>query len=248
MRDKLVLLIYKHFIFTMFKTNEGFLDRSLRVTVGAVFISSAHLIMSPSFQTAVYVIGCAMTVTGLIGFCGLYTLLKINTCPVGSQTKLSDTIKLLMIFGFTLLLSGVIISQFTQKTEQPTSTPRAESQNLTTPDRQAELNGYVLSIEGNEIMIANEIGVKEITDEERARRQKMTPEERQVLRARESANVTKENVTITIPVGTPIVKGAGNASGQTVSAEMSEMVKGVYVSIWKTSNTVEMVKLKGVSR
>ena len=118
---------------------------------------------------------------------------------------------------------------------------------LVSPTRLAEINGYVMRVEGNELLIANEQGVKEVTAEERARRQKLTQEERQALKAQESANLTKENVTVTIPVGTTIVKGSGDASGTNVKAQMSEVVKGVYISIWKSGDSVEFVKLKGVS-
>lgn len=118
---------------------------------------------------------------------------------------------------------------------------------LVSPTRLAEINGYVLRVEGNELLIANEQGVKEVTAEERARRQKLTQEERQALKAQESANLTKENMTVTIPVGTTIVKGLGDASGTNVKAQMSEVVKGVYISIWKSGESVEFVKLKGVS-
>lgn len=116
---------------------------------------------------------------------------------------------------------------------------------LASPTRIAEINGYVQSISGNEIMIANEMGVKEITDEERARRQKLSQEERQALKAQESANLTKENVTLTIPVGVIIVKGSGDASGNNLPATMSDIVKGGYISIWKNGEQVEFVKLKG---
>lgn len=115
------------------------------------------------------------------------------------------------------------------------------------PHDSLRYNGYVLRVEGNELLIANEQGVKEVTAEERARRQKLTQEERQALKAQESANLTKENVTVTIPVGTTIVKGLGDASGTNVKAQMSEVVKGVYISIWKSGESVEFVKLKGVS-
>lgn len=122
------------------------------------------------------------------------------------------------------------------------------SGSLASPSRIAEVNGYILSIEGNEMVVANEMGVKVVTEEERARRQKLTQEERQALKAQESANLSKENVTITIPVGVSIVKGSGDASGSNVKAEMSEMVKGIYVSIWRSGESVEFVKLKGVTQ
>src|SRR3989339_104687 len=125
--------------------------------------------------------------------------------------------------------------------------PPISSQSLVSPVRLAEINGYVTSIQGNEVTIANEIGVKEITEEERARRQKLTQEERQALKAQESANLTKKAVNITIPVGIGIVKGSGAADGTNIKAEMSEITKGVYVSIWKAGDKIEFVKLKGVS-
>lgn len=133
------------------------------------------------------------------------------------------------------------------RNKKPADTAPVAAASLTAPARTAEINGYILSVQGNEITVANEIGVKEITDEERARRQKMTPEERQALRAQESANLKKENITLTIPVGVTIAKGTGNATGENIKAEMSELAKGLYVSIWKTGDTIEFVKLKGVS-
>lgn len=146
-----------------------------------------------------------------------------------------------------LLLGGGIWYWSTKNSSPLVPTTSQNVPSLTSPTRVAEVNGYVLSVEGNEVLIANELGVKEITDEERARRQKLTQEERQALKAQESANLTKENVTLVIPVGITIVKGSGAVDGTNVKAEMSELVKGVYVSIWKTGDTVEFVKLKGVS-
>jgi hypothetical protein len=124
----------------------------------------------------------------------------------------------------------------------------SKTADLVSPARLAEVNGYILSVEGNEIVVANEKGVKEITEEERVRRQKLTQEERQALKAQESANLTKENISITIPVGISIVKGSGDASGSNIKAEMSEMTKGIYISIWKNGDSIEFVKLKGVAQ
>lgn len=135
---------------------------------------------------------------------------------------------------------------WTTKDSAP-NTSSTPSISLASPARIAEINGYILSVMGNELTVANEKGVKEITEEERARRQKLSQEERQALKAQESANLTKENVTLTIPVGVTIVKGSGDASGSNVVAAMSEIVKGGYISIWQNGEAVEFVKLKGVS-
>ena len=155
-----------------------------------------------------------------------------------------------IIFG--LIIAGIVgggIFYYINSTKKgaEVAVPTISTQSLVSPVRLAEINGYVTSIQGNEVTIANEIGVKEVTAEERARRQKLTMEERQALKAQESANLTKESVNVTIPVGIKIVKGSGAADGTNIKAEMSELTKGVYVSIWKTGNSIEFVKLKGVS-
>lgn len=155
-----------------------------------------------------------------------------------------------IIFGLIIagIVGGAILYYVnsTKKTAEVTI-PSVSGQSLISPTRLAEINGYIKSIQGNEITIANEIGAKEITEEERARRQKLTQEERQALKAQESANLTKESVDITVPVGITIVKGSGAADGTNIKAEMSELTNGVYVSIWKTGDSVEFVKLKGIS-
>lgn len=58
------------------KTNEGALDRILRVVVGIVILSMAFI--GP--QTPWAYLGLIPLLTGLVGFCPLYAILKINTC------------------------------------------------------------------------------------------------------------------------------------------------------------------------
>lgn len=62
----------------MFKTNEGTFDRALRVIAGIVLISLVFI--GP--QTPLGWIGVVPLATGLIGWCPVYTLLGLNTCPV----------------------------------------------------------------------------------------------------------------------------------------------------------------------
>jgi len=62
----------------MFKTNEGTLDRALRVIAGIVLISLVFV--GP--QTPFGWIGVVPLLTGLAGWCPVYTLLGLNTCPV----------------------------------------------------------------------------------------------------------------------------------------------------------------------
>ena len=58
------------------KVNEGTLDRTIRIVLGLSMISLVYL--GP--KTAWGWIGILPLATGLIGFCGLYSVLGLNTC------------------------------------------------------------------------------------------------------------------------------------------------------------------------
>lgn len=58
--------------------NEGTLDRTLRIIAGLVLI--ALVFVGP--RTAWGWIGVVPLLTGLVGFCPLYTVLGLNTCPM----------------------------------------------------------------------------------------------------------------------------------------------------------------------
>lgn len=62
----------------MFKTNEGSIDRALRVIVGLVLLSLVFF--GP--KTAWGWVGLVPLVTGLIGSCPVYSLFGLNTCPM----------------------------------------------------------------------------------------------------------------------------------------------------------------------
>ena len=59
------------------KTNEGVIDRSLRVIVGLVLIGLAA---TGTIGMWGY-IGIIPLITGALGMCPIYSLLGINTCP-----------------------------------------------------------------------------------------------------------------------------------------------------------------------
>ena len=59
------------------KTNEGGLDRGLRVLVGLGVLALAFV--GP--RTPWAFIGLVPLLTGVVGFCPLYSLLGLNTCP-----------------------------------------------------------------------------------------------------------------------------------------------------------------------
>lgn len=60
------------------KTNEGTLDRALRVVVGLLLIGLA---VSQVIGPWGY-IGIVPVLTGAFGMCPLYSVLGINTCPI----------------------------------------------------------------------------------------------------------------------------------------------------------------------
>ena len=59
-------------------TNEGNLDSALRVIAGAGILSLAFV--GP--QTVWGYVGLVPLITGLVGYCPLYAMLGLSTCPV----------------------------------------------------------------------------------------------------------------------------------------------------------------------
>jgi hypothetical protein len=66
----------------MFKTNEGTLDRVLRVIVGAGLLLWFFLDQGTGLGHYAKLIGIVPLITGLVGSCPLYTLLGVSTCPM----------------------------------------------------------------------------------------------------------------------------------------------------------------------
>lgn len=61
--------------------NEGTLDRVIRVVLGLVLLSLT--VVGP--QTLWGLVGLVPLVTGVIGFCPLYKIVGLNTCPLKSS-------------------------------------------------------------------------------------------------------------------------------------------------------------------
>lgn len=63
--------------------NEGTFDRTLRMFIGAALLLFAILAGLPlGWAIASGALGAILVVTGAIGFCPLYALLGLNTCPL----------------------------------------------------------------------------------------------------------------------------------------------------------------------
>jgi hypothetical protein len=62
------------------KKNESGLDRIIRVILGAALVVlSVFQVLSGTLGIVSLVVGAILLITGLIGFCPLYALLKIRT-------------------------------------------------------------------------------------------------------------------------------------------------------------------------
>ncbi len=59
--------------------NEGKWDRIIRVILGLILLYVGYAMLSAPWNYVAYVVGLILVVTGLIGFCLLYSLFKINT-------------------------------------------------------------------------------------------------------------------------------------------------------------------------
>jgi hypothetical protein len=65
------------------KQNVGKIDKIIRIVLAVVFAALAYY-----FKIWwLYIFAAAALITATIGYCGLYTILGINTCPVKKQTK-----------------------------------------------------------------------------------------------------------------------------------------------------------------
>ncbi len=61
-------------------TNEGSLDRIARIVLGIVMMLVGFIAVGGTAGTVVGVIGLVPLLTGLSGWCPLYSLLGIDTC------------------------------------------------------------------------------------------------------------------------------------------------------------------------
>jgi len=59
-------------------TNEGTIDRAIRIVVGIALLSLT--VLGPKSMWGL--VGLVPLATGIVGFCPLYRLVGISTCPV----------------------------------------------------------------------------------------------------------------------------------------------------------------------
>ena len=64
------------------KTNESSIDRGVRAILGLVLIVAALATgQTGALKIVLGAVGGIALLTGLVGFCPLYAMLGINTCP-----------------------------------------------------------------------------------------------------------------------------------------------------------------------
>lgn len=61
------------------KTNEGTPDRVVRVALGAALVAAGSVVVQGAVGVVIGVVGVVPLLTGLVGWCPIYTLLKIDT-------------------------------------------------------------------------------------------------------------------------------------------------------------------------
>jgi len=67
----------------MFKTNEGTLDRALRIILGLALIVAFFFNRDGAYSW-LYWLGIIPLVTGLVGWCPIYRIVGIKTCKMKS--------------------------------------------------------------------------------------------------------------------------------------------------------------------
>lgn len=65
----------------MFKNNEGMVDRAVRVIVGLALLAVFFLYPDAGWRWFA-LIGIIPLATGLVGWCPLYALFGLSTCPM----------------------------------------------------------------------------------------------------------------------------------------------------------------------
>jgi hypothetical protein len=66
----------------MFKTNEGTVDRALRIILGLALLGWFFMDQGAGFWHYAKLIGIVPLLTGLLGSCPVYSILGVSTCPM----------------------------------------------------------------------------------------------------------------------------------------------------------------------
>ena len=97
------------------KTNESLLDRIIRIVLGSLSLVVGEFWLAGLSQTILIIFGVVMVLTGLVGYCGIYQVLKINTSGKNQQSlKLPHLLSLTFLFGLLTTLGSFASIKITQ--------------------------------------------------------------------------------------------------------------------------------------
>jgi hypothetical protein len=70
--------------------NVGTIERSIRIALGLILVAIGSMAELPvAGMATVLIAGVIALATGVIGFCPLWALLGLNTCPIESDARRS---------------------------------------------------------------------------------------------------------------------------------------------------------------
>lgn len=88
----------------MFKKNEGILDRLIRIILAEIFFILAWFWFGGVIQIILYILSLMLTITAIMGFCGLYKIFGFNTNHVGG--KRSKVLIAVFIVSFLIIVTA----------------------------------------------------------------------------------------------------------------------------------------------
>lgn len=62
--------------------NEGKTDREIRALLAIIIFAAGYFLLTGTLQIISFIIAAILLITAIIGFCGLYSVLGINTCKI----------------------------------------------------------------------------------------------------------------------------------------------------------------------
>jgi membrane-bound ClpP family serine protease len=65
--------------------NVGTVDRIVRVIVGILALVGAFLVSGTALKVILGIVAISMFFTAITGYCGIYRVLGISTCPTGGK-------------------------------------------------------------------------------------------------------------------------------------------------------------------
>jgi len=74
----------------MLKKNENIYDRVIRIIIALVLFYVAYFQVSGTTQIVLYMIAFVSLITGLLGYCYLYSVLKFSTLKNKEENKLEN--------------------------------------------------------------------------------------------------------------------------------------------------------------